>query len=332
MLLTAMPPTKGHLRLVQFSAALAPTTVILATQPHEPFVLQRYAALQKAMPRGATVQLFNKTMPQDPETPGFRAMWRNIFREFGFCPGDYFVGSEMYGVWLAEELEGTFIPYDIDREILYTKGTRVRQHPLNFFEDILPEFQKYLIKTVTVFGAESCGKTTLSKELAQYFESHWLPEWARPYMEKVDGEMSHPLMDNIWHAQGALQEHARNFRDKPLVVQDTDLLSTVGYWEIWDKDTLPLGLTRDAKRLKSDLYLICQSNIPFEPDPLRFGGDKRESPDSFWIDLADRYGVNYVIIDGESRGERKTQAINAILNLWEEKVVKALDYKREFND
>ena len=58
----------------------------------------------------------------------------------------------------------------------------------------------------------------------------------------------------------------------------------------------PKGLVTDATILKSDLYLITQSNIPFEQDPLRYGGDRRESKDEYWIGLCEGYDLNYRVV------------------------------------
>ena len=56
------------------------------------------------------------------------------------------------------------------------------------------------------------------------------------------------------------------------IVQDTDLLSTIGYYRIYNKDYKSLlGYKRALQlfeRSKSDLYIMPLSNIPFTPDPL----------------------------------------------------------------
>jgi len=36
---------------------------------------------------------------------------------------------------------------------------------------------------VVLFGPESTGKTTLSKQLARYYNSVWVPEYAREYLQ-----------------------------------------------------------------------------------------------------------------------------------------------------
>ena len=36
---------------------------------------------------------------------------------------------------------------------------------------------------VVLFGPESTGKTTLSRQLARYYNSVWVPEYARDYLQ-----------------------------------------------------------------------------------------------------------------------------------------------------
>ena len=36
---------------------------------------------------------------------------------------------------------------------------------------------------IVLFGPESTGKTTLSNQLARYYNSVWVPEYAREYLQ-----------------------------------------------------------------------------------------------------------------------------------------------------
>ena len=327
--MTALPPTRGHLSLIDFAEILSEynTKVIISTQPSEPWAFERAEAIRDWMIFPADVIHIHETIEQNPEAPGFWDMWRKIMVDAGFKPGDYIVASELYGIKLAEVCGGVFMPYDIDREILPIKATRVREDPMVYFEYIAPEFQKYLRKTVTIFGAESTGKTTLSKHLNNSY-GHWIPEWARPYLEAVGNDITTKSMTNIWRGQAALQRHAQTFVDKPFIIQDTDLFSTVGYWDFWNMAT-PAGLVDEAIELKSDLYIITKSNIPFEPDPLRYGGDKREVDDQYWIDLAERYNLNYVVLESDDPTDRMLEAFEHMENLFDS--TSNLSFDREFN-
>jgi hypothetical protein len=121
-----------------------------------------------------TVNHIHRTLEQDPNAPGFWTMWQRLMWENGAQPGDIVVSSELYGSRVAEIIQGRFFPYDPDRSIYPISGTAVRNDSWGNFHHIVPEFQKVIRKRVTLFGAESTGKTTLSKDLATLANGHWL--------------------------------------------------------------------------------------------------------------------------------------------------------------
>ena len=310
----------GHLHLLQFANKLAADGVvaIINTQPHEPFVAERVSALRQAIKRtgmARRVKLihYSKAIEQNPATPGFWDMWQDMMTGFGITSEDIIVASERYGKKLAEVTGTKFFPYDIDRAITPVKATTIRNDTLAHFDDIIPEFQPHLRTRVTIFGAESTGKTTLSKELAEKLNATWLFEYARPYLEETTNEITTTSMTGIWQGQRALQEHADDVAQSPYIVQDTDLFSTVGYWGFphWQNTigACPQELIDDAQRLKSDLYIVTKSNIPFEADPLRYGGDKREGSDEYWIAVCKHYNLPYVILSTSDRIDRLVEAI-----------------------
>lgn len=332
VIMTAMPPTKGHMNLIKFADSLpaSQTKVLVSTQPHEPWPAERFLAIKDAVEKMHThwhpckytgVYWLSDKVEQDPEAPGFWEYWDAVIQKEGFAPGDFWVTSEPYGQTLADRNGGVFIPFDPKRELLPIKATPIREDPLSHFDEIIPEFQRYIRKTVTVFGAESTGKTTLSKEIAGMYNGHWLFEWARPYLETVGPDIDIPAMEAIWKGQLAAQRLAQTWTDKPFIVQDTDLFSTVGYWmqPHWQEalGPVPKQLVKDALANKSDLYLITQANIPFEQDSIRYGDGQRESPDSFWIGIAEQFDLNYIVLEHSTLTERYGEATWAMRKLFE---------------
>lgn len=301
-LITAMPPTVGHVALMDFMAGLGDGgTVVVQTQPHEPDVDNRAEAVrQEANIRGLSCIHDGDTIEQNPDTPGFQQMWVDRMRdEYGFEAGDAIVTSEPYGEWLAAGLNGVWIPFDMKREIVPSKASKFREHRLLYLDNqwnmLAPAYRRLHRKVVTTFGAESCGKTTLAKRLTEVWNGAFKPEWARGYLEAVGPEVTNEKMHVIFKGQWALQGIPM---DKPFVFQDTDLFSTIGYWRMYDPEyyaTVKDELESLALTTKSDLYVVCSSDIPFEPDQLRYGGDKRESTDQYWIDLLEEFGLNYVV-------------------------------------
>lgn len=332
-----MPPTTGHLQLIQFANHIAPDGVIViaCTQPFEPMAYERISALRKAITHhhleNVTLIHLNRIIEQNPKTLGFWEMWRDLLVQHGVTPSDFIVASEPYGQRLAEIAGAQFFPYDIDRSINHAKATPIRDHTLSHFHDILPEFRSELATTVTVFGAESTGKTTLSRQLAKKLKAHWLFEYARPYLEHTINEITTRSMRAIWRGQAALQLHTHNYLDSPYVIQDTDLFSTVGYWQLphWQQELgkCPEDLVKQALALRSDLYIITKSNIPFEKDPLRYGGNKREGSDEYWIDICNKYELPYVILSSSDPNKRLKEALKAI-KLVANKKVERIAYDR----
>lgn len=331
-----MPPTTGHLQLIQFADLLASdgVEVILSTQPAEPFAYERADAIRRAVRslNKVHVRHIHETMEQNPEAPGFWEMWKRLMTDVGATSTDYVVASEPYGKKVAALTGSQFFPYDIDRSINPVKATPIRQAPLKHFGDILPEFQPYLQTRVTIFGAESTGKTTLSRELGAALEGYTLFEYARPYLEQTVNEITPRSMTGIWKGQAALQRQAQNLHAKPYIVQDTDLFTTIGYWLFphWRPmvGDCPQGLIDDAMALKSDLYVITPSNIPFEPDPLRYGGDEREGSDDYWITICKAYGLPYVVLKSQDQKERLKEATMLIRKAARQKVA-PLAYDRQ---
>lgn len=321
VVMTAMPPTKGHINLCEFAYQLGALQVVLMTQPHEPMLAERFDALDNAFPH--QVKQINRTLPQDPETPGFWDLWTSIMvDEVGVTPRDYIVASEPYGQQLADITGATFVPYDPYREVTPVKATNVRLDPVTEFDRIAPTFQPYLRQNVTIFGAESTGKTTLARLLAHDCNGHFYMEWARPYLETVSNEISRKSMTDIWRGQAALQRHARQspiFVDKPFNFFDTDLYSTVGYWNFphWNATIgdPPEGISVDANNLRSDLYIITPSNIPFEEDPLRYGGDHREGSDEYWIQIAEYFSLPYVVLESSNLEGRIEESVDLLQGL-----------------
>lgn len=172
---------------------------------------------------------------------------------------------------------------------------------------------------VTIFGAESTGKTTLSKQLAIALDAQWLYEFARPYLELTSAPIDIDSMTAIWHGQQVIQTMKQN----GTVIQDTDLFSTVGYWQFphWHSrlGDCPARLISSAKQLRSDLYIITPSNIPFEQDQLRYGGTVREGSDNYWIATCKRYHLPFVVLTASGEQARLQEAL-VVVNITKEKL------------
>lgn len=312
VLMTALVPTIGHKYLIDFAknlVGMGEVHVIVGTMNREPVDGGlRYQSFLDTYRNSGRVMIhrLHRDVPQQPsEHPDFWNVWRGIVRAFvDVKPEDYFVASELYGIDMANVLGCKFMPCNRYRETVPVKGTDIRNDLMGSFDLILPAFQKHLRKTITVFGAESCGKTTMARALAKELNGHFVPEWAREYLETVGEEVTDERMLAIVEGQAALQRTAHDdLFDKPFIFQDTDLFSTLGYYKLWGGGTVH-DVERceyRAKQQKSDLYIVMNDRIPFEADPLRYGGDKRESGMQYWIDLLEEFELPYYVVKATDR-------------------------------
>ncbi len=304
VLMTALPPTTGHLDLIDFAKHLSTKVYVgLYTLSEEP--MGRYTrkmALNRAV--GYSTQVIvrgthDDSAPQAPEDhPDFWNWWKEaIHHSFPDVEKwDYVVASEEYGAPLAESLGATFMPFDIKRELNPVTASEVRRDLVKYWDQILPGVRQWLQVTGVVFGQESVGKTTVSKRVAEILGGTWGFEYARPYLETIGPDIDMKVMDRIHTGQLALQRSLSLQARKPFTVLDTDLWSTVGYYPILDQGPAPASLLTDAANYAGDMYYVLDDGIPFEEDILRYGGDVRTSTKEYWVRLLQEHKIQYVLV------------------------------------
>lgn len=307
VLMTALIPTTGHADLIKFAASLPniKVNVLINGRSFEPYSTEtRTLDLQEHFKKHENVLIKYSIVDNAPQNPedmkeGFWVWWKDEINE-NFPEvneqWDYVVASEPYGENVARSLKAQFLPYDIQRTLNSARGSNVRSDLWNNWENIIKETRQNLQLRAVMFSQESVGKTTLSKIVSENLKADWIPEYARPYLETVGSEITEEKMLNIHAGQAALQTKAYSDARKPVLVMDTDLFSTVGYYEIMGVKESPERLRQDALRLSADIYYVLPDDIPFEEDDLRYGGDKRESDMNLWIKILKENRLNYIIV------------------------------------
>ncbi len=162
-----------------------------------------------------------------------------------------------------------------------------------------------------ISGPESTGKSTLCQQLADHFDGHIIPEYARSYLEQHGQEYDESDLINIADGQQKLIDEAT----AEINFSDTDLLTVI----IWLATRF--GKENEAMLKKwidseADLYLICKPDVPWVYDPLRECEHIREDLFDLHIQLLDEYNKDYVIIEGSypKRFDQAVLAVNNVLN------------------
>jgi len=165
-----------------------------------------------------------------------------------------------------------------------------------------------LIKVV-LFGPESTGKTTLSKQLAAHYDTEWVPEYAREYLQdKWDREQKtcepHDLLP-IANGQMRLENQLAEKADKILIC-DTDLLETKVYSEAYYDSTCDPLLEKYALKNNYDLYFLTYIDIPWEADDLRDKPDERERMFAHFKEALEDNNRKFVILRGDKASRLST--------------------------
>lgn len=170
---------------------------------------------------------------------------------------------------------------------------------------------------VVLFGPESTGKTTLSRQLAKHYKSVWVPEFAREYLEeKWENERKTcEAKDLLPIAEGQmLLENELAKKTNSVLICDTDLLETKVYSEAYYIGSCDPILEKYALENTYDLYFLTYIDIPWEADDLRDKPNEREAMFKAFKDTLEKYNKPYVLLKGDKKTRLNT-AIKYINNL-----------------
>ncbi len=180
----------------------------------------------------------------------------------------------------------------------------LRQSPIN------------LVKVV-LFGPESTGKTTLSDQLARHYNTVWVEEYARPYLQKVWNQERRTCEPKdimpIAYGQMALENRLAKRADR-LLICDTDLLETKVYSEEYYGGFVDPLLEQAAQENNYDLYFLTYIDTPWVADDLRDRPEQRLEMFNAFKNALEKYNRPYILLKGDKETRLKT-AVEAIDNL-----------------
>lgn len=169
------------------------------------------------------------------------------------------------------------------------------------------------MKRIIITGPESTGKTTLAMELSSHFRMPWIPEYAREYLETLNRKY---LYDDVEAIAREQVKQVEGFSSKPntMLFVDTFLeITIVWFEEVYHK--VPDWVVKAFSLSRADLYLVCEPDIPWYPDPLRENpGEARHRLMQRYIQLLEEYGYPYRMVNGEG-DERVKQAIDWVTEM-----------------
>jgi len=173
---------------------------------------------------------------------------------------------------------------------------KLKQKPIN------------LVKVV-LFGPESSGKTTLSRQLARHYNTVWAPEFAREYLQKKWNNERKTCEANdlipIAIGQMKLENKLATKADKILIC-DTDLLETKVYSEEFYGGFVDEDLDKAANENHYDLYLLTYIDTPWEADDLRDRSEQRLEMFTAFESALKKHKRPYKLLKGDKQTRLQT--------------------------
>ncbi len=171
---------------------------------------------------------------------------------------------------------------------------------------------------VVLFGPESTGKTTISEKLARYYNSVWVPEYAREYLQnKWNNERKTCEPEDLLPiaiGQMKLENELAKKTDSVLVC-DTDLLETKVYSEAYYTGSCDPVLDKWALLNTYDMYFLTYIDTIWQADDLRDKPNERLEMFQAFEQTLIKYNRHYTILKGDlnERMQKATKIINRLL-------------------
>ena len=180
-------------------------------------------------------------------------------------------------------------------------NTKSRVHKLI---DLLDKLRK-----IAVTGPESTGKSMLAADLAEFYDTVWVPEYARHYLE-VNGP-SYREEDILTIAKGQLEQETKTEENAShYLFCDTEFIVTKIWSDVKYGRCNP-WILRQIEEHTYDLFLLCDIDLPWMFDPLREHPEMRKELFELYCRELDGRGFPYMIVNGTGI-DRLNNAVSSI--------------------
>ena len=178
--------------------------------------------------------------------------------------------------------------------------------------------QKFLldkkIKKIILTGPESSGKSTLTQQLAQYFNTAWVPEFARTYLM----DLNRPYREDDLPRMAKMQNELEAFLSKKanrFLFCDTGFL----VFKIWSEvrfGKCDPWILEQLKKEENVLYILCMPDFTWQPDPLRENPNDRDQLLKKYQAELKNYNKTYIQVSGNQKN-RLNYSIQSILHFFQ---------------
>ena len=161
---------------------------------------------------------------------------------------------------------------------------------------------------IVIYGPESTGKTTLAKELAKEYQTHWVPEFARDYLQKKWDSKKELCSkeDLIQIVKGQMEEENRLVQiAKQFLFCDTNVLVTQVWSETHFDGYCDPRIQKWVDTFQYDHYFLTDIDVPWEHDDLRDRSNNRNEMFHYFESLLKKEKLSYTLLTGNLKRRLK---------------------------
>ncbi len=225
--------------------------------------------------------------------------------------------SEDYGDGFAEYLGVEHFLVDKERKTVPVSGTEVRENPFEKWNFISDELKPFFVKRIAIMGPESVGKSTLTKELANWFQTNFVDEYGRIVYENNGNKVGVEDFIPISEGRQTLEDWTIK-RSNKLLFCDTEDITTYLFLDMYcpneehQKET-DWFLNKLSEKKKYDLYILLKTDCDAVQDGTRsFLEERRAHYEVIKNELENR-GCHFVEIGGDWK-KRFEESVEIIKN------------------
>ena len=299
------PLHKGHMLLIDTALSNVEQLYIVVDNIMDDVIAvsKRIQWVKKEYPT-AIVLTQSHPLPQDPsETPEFWNIWRETLCALLTEKIDAVFASETYGERLAKELNAEFIMVDCERQQVPVSATSIRSDIIRNWHYLSDSAKVDLMTTVCVFGPESTGKSTLTKQLAEYFEAPYVDEYAETVIRSQNGDITFHDMELIVRGHHENIQCAKSMLP-PILFVDTDAIASKIWSNVLFGKESPVIEEFIAKQDFTH-YLLLDVDLPWQDDVHRYRPNERKGFFARCKQELECRNKSYSVITGN--GEERTQ-------------------------
>jgi HTH-type transcriptional regulator, transcriptional repressor of NAD biosynthesis genes len=314
-----LPFHKGHEAMINFALTKCDFLSVLICCDNEENtpgeVRKKWIETTFASARNMEIEILhydNRLLPNTSQTSlGVSQIWSGEFKKH-FPDYNLVITSEPYGELVAGFMGIQHIPFDLDKTQHPISASVIRNDLFSNWHYLPAAVKSYFAIKVAILGTESTGKTTLTEQLAWYYNCSMVSEAGR---DLIPDSTEFTFDDLLLVAN----EHAKRIKaatlgHSPLVIIDTDIHITKSYGQFtFDKELPVNGHVYSTN--KADLYLYLNNDAPYYQDGTRLNKIDRDLLDqSHRKTLAD-HQIKFIEITGswQSRFEQAVSEISKLI-------------------